>query len=153
MRMTSPGASRRALVTRAPFTNVPFVEPASSTHRPSGRVSSVAWRPETVVSLSSLIAFSAPRPTPAVLVSSMIFQLFTGLMNTAQFYPWKFFFTTTHYAMSYVIVAALMVHIAVKLPIIQAAFRTPLESTEAIDNDPTTPTPTDADADAEEVTR
>ncbi|GGF14876.1 cytochrome b/b6 domain-containing protein [Williamsia phyllosphaerae] len=89
----------------------------------------------------------------AVLVSSMIFQLFTGLMNTAQFYPWKFFFTTTHYAMSYVIVAALMVHIAVKLPIIQAAFRTPLESTEAIDNDPTTPTDADADADAEEVTR
>ncbi|MBJ7290123.1 cytochrome b/b6 domain-containing protein [Williamsia sp.] len=84
----------------------------------------------------------------AVLVSSMIFQLFTGLMNTAQFYPWKFFFTTTHYAMSYVIVAALMVHIAVKLPIIQAAFRSPLESTDAIDNDPT-PAPVDP----EEATR
>ncbi|MGZ8178234.1 hypothetical protein ACXVUM_09910 [Williamsia sp. SKLECPSW1] len=69
----------------------------------------------------------------AVLVSSMIFQLVTGLMNTAQFYPWKFFFTTTHYAMSFVIVAALMVHIAVKLPIIQAAFRTPIESTEPIE--------------------
>ncbi|KQR99881.1 hypothetical protein ASG12_03705 [Williamsia sp. Leaf354] len=72
----------------------------------------------------------------AVLVSSMIFQLFTGLMNTAQFYPWKFFFTTTHYAMSFVVVAALMVHIAVKLPIIQAAFRSPLEATDAIDNEP-----------------
>ncbi|SIR76734.1 cytochrome b/b6 domain-containing protein [Williamsia sterculiae] len=71
----------------------------------------------------------------AVLVSSMIFQLFTGLMNTAQFYPWKFFFTTTHYAMSFVIVAALMIHIAVKLPVIQQAFTTPLESTEPIDNE------------------
>ena len=35
------------------------------------------------------------RGSIAVLVSSMIFQLFTGLMNTAQFYPWKFFFTST----------------------------------------------------------
>ncbi len=89
----------------------------------------------------------------AVLVSSMIFQLFTGLMNTAQFYPWKFFFTTTHYAMSYVIVAALMVHIAVKLPIIQAAFTSPLESTDALDNHPVTSAPEAADADADDTPR
>lgn len=88
----------------------------------------------------------------AVLVSAMIFQLFTGLMNTAQFYPWKFFFTTTHYAMSYVIVAALMVHIAVKLPIIQAAFRTPLESTDKIHNHPVAEEPTATEAPTEEVT-
>nr|WP_253653884.1 molybdopterin-dependent oxidoreductase [Williamsia serinedens] len=81
---------------------------------------------------------AAERLSIAVLVSSMIFQLFTGLMNTAQFYPWRFFFTTTHYAMSFVVVAALLVHIAVKLPIIQAAFRSPLGSTEAIDNEPVT---------------
>ena len=37
IRMTSPGARSRADVTRAPFTNVPLVEPASSTHRPSAR--------------------------------------------------------------------------------------------------------------------
>ncbi|MCP2162350.1 hypothetical protein LX12_003554 [Williamsia serinedens] len=76
------------------------------------------------------------RGSIAVLVSSMIFQLFTGLMNTAQFYPWKFFFTTTHYAMSYVVVAALLVHIAVKLPIIHAAFRGPVDATAPIDNAP-----------------
>ena len=40
------------------------------TARPRG-VSSVACRPTTVVSLSSRIAFSGPRPTPAMLVRSI----------------------------------------------------------------------------------
>ncbi len=50
MRITSPGWRSRALVTRAPLTNVPLVDPASSTQRPSIRLSIVAWRLETVVS-------------------------------------------------------------------------------------------------------
>ena len=65
-----PGWSSRALVTRAPLTNVPFVEPESSTQIPSVRLSRTAWRFETVVSASSRIAFSAPRPTRVVVVSS-----------------------------------------------------------------------------------
>ncbi|MGV9713148.1 molybdopterin-dependent oxidoreductase [Gordonia sp. NPDC003424] len=59
----------------------------------------------------------------AVLVSAGIFQLMTGLLNIAQWYPWKFFFTTTHYAMAYVVVGALALHVAVKLPIIRDALQ------------------------------
>lgn len=77
-------------------------------------------------------ARAVERASIAVLVSSTIFQLLTGLLNTAQWYPWKFFFTTTHYAMSFVVVASILVHIAVKLPIIQRALGSPVESTAPI---------------------
>nr|WP_238981251.1 molybdopterin-dependent oxidoreductase [Williamsia herbipolensis] len=69
----------------------------------------------------------------AVLVAAGIFQLFTGLMNTAQWYPWKFFFTTTHYAMAWVAIGALAVHIAVKLPIIRSALGEPLDADTSTD--------------------
>ncbi|HEY9315716.1 molybdopterin-dependent oxidoreductase [Williamsia sp.] len=81
-------------------------------------------------------ARAVERASIAVLVSSTIFQLLTGLLNTAQWYPWKFFFTTTHYSMSFLVVASVLVHIAVKLPIIQRALGSPLEATGPIDNTP-----------------
>ncbi|WP_020104938.1 molybdopterin-dependent oxidoreductase [Nocardia sp. 348MFTsu5.1] len=81
-------------------------------------------------------ARAVERASIAVLVSSTIFQLLTGLLNTAQWYPWKFFFTTTHYAMAFLVVASVLVHVAVKLPIIQRALSSPLEATDSIDNTP-----------------
>ncbi|WP_330185888.1 molybdopterin-dependent oxidoreductase [Nocardia sp. NBC_01503] len=66
------------------------------------------------------------RGSIALLVGSVIFQLVTGLFNTAQFYPWKFFFTTTHYAMAYVAAGALAIHLAVKLPIVHTALSRPV---------------------------
>ncbi len=59
----------------------------------------------------------------AVLVAGMIFQLATGLINISQWYPWKFPFTQTHFAMSFVIVGALFIHLAVKAPKILDALR------------------------------
>ncbi|MEV6070589.1 molybdopterin-dependent oxidoreductase [Nocardia sp. NPDC052001] len=70
------------------------------------------------------------RGSIALLVGSVIFQLVTGLFNTAQFYPWKFFFTTTHYAMAYVASGALAIHLAVKLPVIRTALSRPIAETE-----------------------
>jgi len=55
----------------------------------------------------------------AVLVSAAIFQLVTGLANSTQWYPWSFSFRSTHYAMAWVVIGALVVHIAVKLPVIR----------------------------------
>lgn len=77
----------------------------------------------------------------AVLVSAIIFQLATGLLNIAHWYPFKFFFTTTHYAMSYVAIGALLVHIAVKLPIIRNALDGPVDNDEPTDDggEPTEP--------------
>lgn len=62
-----------------------------------------------------------------VLVGSMLFQLSTGLLNTAQWYAFKFFFTTSHYAMSYVAAGAVLVHIGVKLPVIRRALGEPVD--------------------------
>ncbi|EHB56018.1 oxidoreductase molybdopterin binding [Mycolicibacterium rhodesiae JS60] len=63
-----------------------------------------------------------------VLVGAMIFQLSTGIMNIAQWYAFKFFFTTSHYAMSYVAAGAVVVHIGVKLPVIRRALGEPLDA-------------------------
>lgn len=70
------------------------------------------------------------RGSIALLVGATIFQLSTGLLNTAQYYPWKFFFPTAHYAMAYVAVGALAVHLAVKLPVIRDALQRPLTDPE-----------------------
>jgi hypothetical protein len=67
------------------------------------------------------------RASILVLMASMLFQLSTGLLNTAQWYVFKFFFTTSHYAMAYVAAGAVMVHIAVKLPVIRRALGEPLD--------------------------
>jgi DMSO/TMAO reductase YedYZ molybdopterin-dependent catalytic subunit len=62
-----------------------------------------------------------------VLVAAMTFQLSTGIMNIAQWYAFKFFFTTSHYAMAYVAAGAVLVHIAVKLPVTRRALGEPLD--------------------------
>jgi len=63
-----------------------------------------------------------------VLFGAMIFQLSTGLMNIAQWYAFKFFFTTSHYEMAYIAAGALVVHIGVKLPVIRRALGEPLDA-------------------------
>ncbi|MDF2823531.1 MAG: molybdopterin-binding protein [Mycobacterium sp.] len=62
-----------------------------------------------------------------VLVASMIFQTVTGLMNIAHWYAFEFFFTTVHYAMAYVVFGSVVLHIAVKLPVIRQAFAEELD--------------------------
>ncbi|MCP9274223.1 molybdopterin-dependent oxidoreductase [Mycolicibacterium arenosum] len=61
-----------------------------------------------------------------VLVASMLFQLSTGLLNTAQWYAFSFYFPTSHYAMAWVAMGAVLVHIGVKLPVIRRALGEPL---------------------------
>ncbi len=61
------------------------------------------------------------RASIGVLVASAIFQLVTGLLNAAQWYPWSFSFRTTHYALAWIAIGSLILHIAVKLPIIRDA--------------------------------
>jgi len=69
------------------------------------------------------------RGSIAVLVASAIFQLASGLANAAQWYPWSFSFRSTHYAMAWIAIGALLVHIAVKLPIIRGALGADVEDT------------------------
>jgi hypothetical protein len=49
----------------------------------------------------------------AVLVAGAVFELVTGLLNTAQWYPWSFSFVPVHYAVAWLVVGALLLHLAV----------------------------------------
>ncbi len=69
------------------------------------------------------------RGSIAVLVAAAIFQLASGLANAAQWYPWSFSFRSTHYALAWVAIGALVVHIAVKLPIIRDVLTSDLDDT------------------------
>jgi hypothetical protein len=60
------------------------------------------------------------RASIALFVSASLVQIVTGLLNTYQWYAlFPFPFRQTHYALSYVIIGSLAIHIAVKLPVIQ----------------------------------
>ncbi|MDN5803485.1 MAG: molybdopterin-dependent oxidoreductase, partial [Microlunatus sp.] len=61
-----------------------------------------------------------------VLVAAGTFQLLTGVLNTAELYAWTFFFTTVHYAVAWVAIGAIVLHIAVKLPWIRAGLGAPV---------------------------
>jgi DMSO/TMAO reductase YedYZ molybdopterin-dependent catalytic subunit len=69
------------------------------------------------------VGHALERLSIAVLVSAMILELFIGLMNTAKWYPWPFSFRSVHYALAWVIIGALLVHLAVKAPQIAAHWR------------------------------
>jgi hypothetical protein len=56
------------------------------------------------------------RLSVAVLVAAALFQLATGLLNTAQWYPWPFSFVPVHFAVAWLLAGALVLHIAVKYP-------------------------------------
>lgn len=63
------------------------------------------------------------RISVAVLVASGVFQLLSGLLNTVQWYPWPFSFVPVHFAVAWLFVGALLLHVAVKLPEIRAHWR------------------------------
>ena len=62
------------------------------------------------------------RASILVMVAASLFQLVAGLANAAQWYPWSFSFRPAHYAGAWIAIGALLVHDAVKLPVIRAAY-------------------------------
>jgi hypothetical protein len=76
-----------------------------------------------------LVLDALERGSIAVLVASAVFQLATGLANSAQWYPWDFSFRASHYAIAWVTIGSLAVHVAVKLPVIRRALTSDVEST------------------------
>lgn len=63
------------------------------------------------------------RASIALFVAASVLQLVTGLLNTFQYYPWPFPFRQVHFALSFVIIGSLAIHIAVKLPLITRYWR------------------------------
>lgn len=76
-----------------------------------------------------LILHGLERASIGVLVAAAIFQLASGLANVSHWYPWQFSFVATHYAVGWIALGAMLVHIAVKLPVITAALRRDLDDT------------------------
>ena len=76
------------------------------------------------------------RASVLVLVASAFFELATGLLNIAQAYPWSFFFPAAHYAVAYVVMGSILVHVAVKLPVIRRALGERLDQHEPVDGLP-----------------
>jgi DMSO/TMAO reductase YedYZ molybdopterin-dependent catalytic subunit len=55
-----------------------------------------------------------------VLSGAAFFELITGIFNIFQNYPWPFYFPTVHYAIAWIAIGSILVHVAVKLPVIRA---------------------------------
>ncbi len=79
--------------------------------------------------LRRLVLHGLERVSIAVLVGAALFELVSGIMNSAQWYPWSFSFRTSHYAMAWVAIGALLVHVAVKLPVIRDVLLGDVEDT------------------------
>jgi hypothetical protein len=62
----------------------------------------------------------------AVLVGAALVQLFTGLFNVLNWYPWPWSFVPVHRFLAYVLVGSILLHVGVKLPDIRYGLRTPL---------------------------
>jgi DMSO/TMAO reductase YedYZ molybdopterin-dependent catalytic subunit len=60
----------------------------------------------------------------ALLVSSSVFELATGVLNMQYWYAFKFNFVVAHYYGAVVFVASLVLHVIVKAPVILRAYRT-----------------------------
>lgn len=69
----------------------------------------------------ALVVHLAERASIAALVASSVFLLATGLVNVTAWYPWDFSFRTTHYAVAWVAIGSLALHVAVKLPVVREA--------------------------------
>jgi len=79
--------------------------------------------------LGPAIRSGLERGSMAVLVAGSILELAIGTMNVAQWYIWHFDFKRTHYALAWIVIGALLVHVAVKLPIIRSALGSDIEET------------------------
>lgn len=63
------------------------------------------------------------RGSIALLVGSALLEVALGVMNIAQWYPFPFSFRAVHFVLAWVLVGAMILHIAIKLPLITAFWR------------------------------
>lgn len=68
------------------------------------------------------IVHAVERLSVAILVAAALVQLTSGLLNIYRWYtPMGFFFTVAHYWTAWALVGAVLIHIGIKLPIVQRA--------------------------------
>ncbi|WP_344469668.1 molybdopterin-dependent oxidoreductase [Kitasatospora kazusensis] len=61
----------------------------------------------------------------AVLVAALLLEVFTGLLNTLQWYPWPFPFRQTHFWIGWLATGGLLLHVGAKAPLIARHWRRP----------------------------
>jgi DMSO/TMAO reductase YedYZ molybdopterin-dependent catalytic subunit len=82
------------------------------------------------------VVHALERGSLLLLVGGSVFEVTTGLINVARFYPWAFFFTTTHYWVAWITIGALVIHIAAKATEIRRGLTTPLQQSGELANNP-----------------
>src|SRR5947209_7895836 len=70
------------------------------------------------------------------LVAGGIFMVFSGVANIAQWYPWPFSFTATHFWMAWVTMGAIVAHVGAKWAIARRALARPSRRPRLADADP-----------------
>jgi DMSO/TMAO reductase YedYZ molybdopterin-dependent catalytic subunit len=78
------------------------------------------------------MAHGLERAAIAVLVGGAVFELVTGLLNGVQWHPWPFPFIQVHWAVAWLVAGALLLHVAVKGPLIAAHWRRRSPGTRAL---------------------
>jgi DMSO/TMAO reductase YedYZ molybdopterin-dependent catalytic subunit len=69
------------------------------------------------------VGHAVERASLLLLVGGSLFEFATGVLNIQVFYPWHFNFVRAHYYGAWVFIAALTVHVVVKLPTVARAYR------------------------------
>jgi hypothetical protein len=67
---------------------------------------------------------AAERVSFAVLVSAVLVQVTTGLLNVLNWYPFPWDFVSVHHYLAFIIVGSVLLHVAIKLPDIRYGLQT-----------------------------
>ncbi|MGI3779945.1 MAG: hypothetical protein ACRYG2_04130, partial [Janthinobacterium lividum] len=72
------------------------------------------------------------RASVALLVASTLVQLVTGYFNSLDWYPFRWYFVSTHHYLAYVVMGSVLLHVGIKLPDIRYGLRTPLAEADVL---------------------
>ena len=100
----------------------------------------VAWRP--VRDVGHLVERAGLVP----LVAGGVFMAFSGVANIAQWYPWPFSFTATHFWMAWVTMGALLAHVGAKWATTRRSLARPSRRPALAEADPVLGASAEADA-------
>ncbi|SDS40617.1 Oxidoreductase molybdopterin binding domain-containing protein [Microlunatus soli] len=73
--------------------------------------------------ISAVVGFLGEKGLTAILVGAGIMQVSTGLFNIFQWYAFGFDFVSIHFALAWISIGAIVIHVAIKLPKIKQTLR------------------------------
>src|SRR5918993_4466990 len=72
------------------------------------------------------------RASLALLVAASLIQLITGFFNVLGWYPFRWDFIVVHYALAYVVIGSVLLHVGIKLPDINYGLRSKLPAADVL---------------------